>query len=157
MGQWLAPANLDKITEARIQFSSAVQNYLRMFASSHSDNCFTLQNQLEELNQQVMHHADSIRCKVEKLLQERQSVDSVTPPSNNLSGGAAAAKSEQYCKMKITPMILNNCLDPINKVSDKIDCGSTARCVSQASAGTGLRFLPSYCSTCADRVGHSQS
>ena len=96
-----------------------------MFASSHSDNCFILQNQLEELNQQVMHHADSIRCKVEKLLQERQSVDSVTPPSNNLSGGAAAAKSEQFCKMKITPMILNNCKDPITKASNG-DSGTTS-------------------------------
>ena len=43
---YLAQANLDKITEARIQFSSAAENYLRMFASSPSGDCFTLQNQL---------------------------------------------------------------------------------------------------------------
>ena len=39
---YLAQAKLDKITEARIQFSSAVQKYLRMFASSHSGDCFKL-------------------------------------------------------------------------------------------------------------------
>ena len=118
-----------------------------------------MQDQLDEMHLQVRQHADTIRCKVEQLQgQQQNQLVSVPPPNNHsLSGGPAAAKSEQYCKMKITPMILNNCLDPINKVSDKIDCGSTARCVSQASAGTGLRFLPSYCSTCADRVGHSQS
>ena len=48
---YLAKAKLDEITEARILFSSAVQKYLRMFASCHSGVCFKLQNQLEELNQ----------------------------------------------------------------------------------------------------------
>ena len=45
---------LDDIKEARIQFNSAVGTYQRMFASSHSGDCLTLQNQLEEMNQQVM-------------------------------------------------------------------------------------------------------
>ena len=58
---------LDQIIEARRHFSSAVEEYKGISASSYDGDCLTLQNQLEEMNQQVEQHADSIRFKVEQL------------------------------------------------------------------------------------------
>ena len=57
--QYVQP-KLENITEARIQFRSAVKQFKRMFASSHSEKCSIMQDQLGEMHQQVRQHADNI-------------------------------------------------------------------------------------------------
>ena len=89
----LVQSQLDKISEARTKFRSAVREYRRMFATYHSQNCSTVQAQLDDKNQQVRIHADHVWAKVEQLQSQQQYQASVLPLAQSQTSTAPPAQT----------------------------------------------------------------
>ena len=53
-----------------------------MLANYHSENCSTLQSQLDDMNQKVEQHADSVWSKVELLQSQQQNQPAAAAPSS---------------------------------------------------------------------------
>ena len=89
----LAAKELKDISEGRAQFRVMVRQYKKMFATYHSENCSTLQSQLDNMNQKVEEHADSVWSKVELIQSQQPNQTAAAAPSIQSQSSTATTPS----------------------------------------------------------------